>query len=132
MKQQQLCRKTFHFNVKKKILWRISVLRRYLRSIWSRFLACWRGKTSISYRHLPPTAAATATTTTTTTVSSSSSSSSSPPVNMVSLPRKDSSDLVALKISLFGDSHTGKTSFLVSIIVLYYMYKIYYFTIIRF
>lgn len=112
MQQKQICRKTIQFNVKKRILWRISVLRRYIRSIWSRFVACWRAKTSIKQRHWPPTAV----------VSSSSSSSSSPPANAVSLPcccldqGKDSSDLVPLKISLFGDSNIGKTSFLVNIL----------------
>ncbi|KAI3465636.1 hypothetical protein Pfo_022299 [Paulownia fortunei] len=112
---QLLCRRTFHFNIKRRILWRISILRRYFRSFWNRFAACWIGKSSIRYRHLPPAA-------TSTTVSSSSSSP--PPAsgfssaNMVALPRcrldrgKDSSDLVALKISLFGDCHIGKTSFL--------------------
>ncbi|KAG8364602.1 hypothetical protein BUALT_Bualt18G0014300 [Buddleja alternifolia] len=109
----KLCRKTFHFNLKKKILWRISVLRRYLRSIWNHFRACWLGKSSIKYRQLPPGA----------TVSSSSPSppaSDASSTNMVSLPPcyvdrgdgKDSPDLVSLKISLFGDPHIGKTSFL--------------------
>ncbi|KAL7102432.1 hypothetical protein ACP275_08G120300 [Erythranthe tilingii] len=37
---------------------------------------------------------------------------SSSAANVLPLPRKDSSDLVSLKISLFGDSHIGKTSFL--------------------
>ncbi|KAL8506753.1 hypothetical protein ACS0TY_017593 [Phlomoides rotata] len=103
MQQKQICRKKFHFNVKKRILWRISVLRRYVRSIWSRFVACWRGKTPIKQRAA---------------VVSSSSSSPLPPSNVVSLPcccldqGKDSSDLVPLKISLFGDSNIGKTSFL--------------------
>ncbi|KAK6120622.1 hypothetical protein DH2020_045634 [Rehmannia glutinosa] len=113
---QMLCKKTFHFNVKRKILWRISTLRRYIRSILNRFRACWIGKSSNRYRHLPPTA----------TSSTTVSSSLSPPArvvhyefssgDMVAPPRcrldHDSSDLVALKISLFGDCHIGKTSFL--------------------
>lgn len=100
MKQQQplqLCKKTLQFNIKKRILWRISILRRYVRSVWTGFLACWTGKvTCTKYRHLPPNAAAAAT------------SSSSLPFSY----GKDSSDLVSLKISLFGDSNIGKTSFL--------------------
>ncbi|KAL1562385.1 septum-promoting GTP-binding protein 1-like [Salvia divinorum] len=111
MKQQQwqLCRKKTQFNIKKKFLWRISVLRRYVLSVWSQFLACWSGKISGSYRPLPLNSSAT-----TTTVSSSSSP---PPSTAGPLPLrlsygKDSSDLVSLKISLFGDSNIGKTSFL--------------------
>ncbi|XP_057796656.1 septum-promoting GTP-binding protein 1-like [Salvia miltiorrhiza] len=112
MKQQQwqLCRKRTQFNIKKKLLWRISILRRYVRSVWSQFLACWSGKISGTYRPLPPNSAAA-----TTAVSSSSSSSSSPAAAALPLRLsygKDASDLVSLKISLFGDSNIGKTSFL--------------------
>ncbi|XP_011079013.1 septum-promoting GTP-binding protein 1 [Sesamum indicum] len=119
----QLSRKNVHFSIKRRILWRISTLRRYLRTFWRRFFACGLGKSSIKYRHLAPTA----------TVSSSSSSSTylpSSPKNVVDggfsstddvvrLPRcsldrarTDSSDLVSLKISLLGDPDIGKSSFL--------------------
>ncbi|PIN14936.1 Ras GTPase [Handroanthus impetiginosus] len=107
---QQICRKTLHFNIKRKILWRISVLRRCLRSIWSRFFACCIGKSKIRYLHLPTTAAA---------VSSPPPDIGYSSADVVALPRRccldggrDSSDLVALKISLFGDCRIGKTSFL--------------------
>ncbi|XP_042058540.1 septum-promoting GTP-binding protein 1-like [Salvia splendens] len=112
MKQQQwqqLCRKKTQFNIKKKFLWRISILRRYVLSVWSQFLACWSGKISGNYRSLPPNSSDT-----TTTVSSSSSPPPST-AGLISLRLsygKDSSDLVSLKISLFGDSNIGKTSFL--------------------
>ncbi|KAG6420426.1 hypothetical protein SASPL_116953 [Salvia splendens] len=111
MKQQQwqLCRKKTQFNIKKKFLWRISILRRYVLSVWSQFLACWSGKISGTYRPLPSNSFAT-----TTTVSSSSSSSPPPstagPIPLRLSYGKDSSDLVSLKISLFGDSNIGKTS----------------------
>lgn len=98
---QQLCKKKPQFNIKKRILWRISVLRRYIRSVWTRFLACWSGKTSTSYLHLPPP---------NNTAAAAASSSSLPPLAY----GKDSSDLVSLKICLFGDSSIGKTSFLVT------------------
>ncbi|KAK4420535.1 Septum-promoting GTP-binding protein 1 [Sesamum alatum] len=105
--------------MKRRILWRISTLRRCLRSFGRRFAACSVSKSSsVRYRHLAPTATATI-----------SSSSSCLPENLVDggfsstdevvrlsccrLDRaKDSSDLVSLKISLLGDAHIGKTSFL--------------------
>ncbi|KAL7102404.1 hypothetical protein ACP275_08G118300 [Erythranthe tilingii] len=113
---QQICRrKSFHFNIKKRILWRISVLRRYLRSIWSRFVACWMAKSSVRYRHFPPPSSSAASPFSpppplATIIDDGFSSSSA--ANVLPLSRKDSSDLVSLKISLFGDSHIGKTSFL--------------------
>ncbi|KAL2482134.1 Ras-related small GTP-binding family protein [Forsythia ovata] len=108
----QLCRNFFHFNIKKRILWRVSILRWYLNSLWKQFLACWIGKSSVRYRQLQTNA----------TISSSSSpledGAGLSTTNMVSPPRcccnhnKDSSDLVSLKISLLGDCQIGKTSFL--------------------
>ncbi|KAL0405420.1 UNVERIFIED_CONTAM: Septum-promoting GTP-binding protein 1 [Sesamum latifolium] len=120
----QLTRKNVHFNIKRRILWRISILRRYLRTFWRQFFACGVAKTSIKYRHLAPPATATATATTATVSSSSSYLPSSPKFvvdggfpatdDVVRLPRcsLDSSDLVSLKISLLGDPDIGKTSFL--------------------
>ncbi|XP_022850322.1 septum-promoting GTP-binding protein 1-like [Olea europaea var. sylvestris] len=109
----QLCRKMFHFNIKRRILWRVSILRWYLNSIWKRFLACWIGKSSVLYRQLSTAA---------TTVSFSSSplggSAGLSSTDMASTlrcccnPDRDSSDLVSLKISLLGDGQIGKTSFL--------------------
>ncbi|CAA3000601.1 septum-promoting GTP-binding 1-like [Olea europaea subsp. europaea] len=109
----QLCRKMFHFNIKRRILWRVSILRWYLNSIWKRFLACWIGKSSVLYRQLSTAA---------TTVSFSSSplggSAGLSSTDMASSlrcccnPDRDSSDLVSLKISLLGDGQIGKTSFL--------------------
>ncbi|KAL3624677.1 hypothetical protein CASFOL_031345 [Castilleja foliolosa] len=107
-----LCKKTcFHFNLKKRIIWRISILRRYIRSMWTRFRACCSiGKSSARYRHLPPSRTA--------SPPQSRLVDRKPAANIV--PRrslddrgKDStSDLVTLKISLFGDCRIGKTSFL--------------------
>ncbi|KAL3848968.1 hypothetical protein ACJIZ3_010850 [Penstemon smallii] len=99
----QLCRRMFHFNVKRRILLRVSVLRRYLRSFWNRFLACWVGKSSIRYRQLSHAA--------TSATFSSVSTASLSPENVVDVGFM-SSDLVTLKISLLGDCHIGKTSFL--------------------
>ncbi|CAK9183817.1 unnamed protein product, partial [Ilex paraguariensis] len=104
----QLCRRMLRFNIKRRILWRVSTLRRSLFSFWNKVLACLMGK-SIQYRQLPHTAAV----------------YSTPPSGAVegAFPATDtasrccgldeeSSDLVVLKISLLGDCHTGKTSFL--------------------
>lgn len=109
--QQQLSRKAFHFNVKRKLLWRISILRGYLRSIWKQFVACWMCKSPVRYyRHLPPSATA-------------SPLLPPPGTGRADVPlcrldddrggRDSFSDLVALKICLFGDCRIGKTSFLV-------------------
>ncbi|KAL3509703.1 hypothetical protein ACH5RR_029104 [Cinchona calisaya] len=104
----QLSRKMLHFNIKKAMLWRIAALRQYLRSFWNHFLACWIGK-SVRYRHLqrrvinssspPPGVIGSG-------FSSKITGSPSPDFD------KDSSDLVSLKITLFGDRQVGKTSFL--------------------
>lgn len=106
----QLSRKMLHFNMKKAILWQMVVLKQCLRSIWNQFLACcWIGK-SVRYRHLqqkmisssPPSGAIDS------GISTKITGSPCPGID------KDSSDLVALKISLLGDCQIGKTSFLVS------------------
>lgn len=95
------------FNVKRVILWRVVILRRCVCSIWNHFIACWIGK-SARYRQLlhpampsPPPGDAVA-------------AGFSPPATSHSCcdHDKDSSDLVALKITLLGDCQIGKTSFL--------------------
>ncbi|KAK2988034.1 hypothetical protein RJ640_011297 [Escallonia rubra] len=105
-----LSRRMFRLNIKKRILWRVSFLRRCVRTFWNQILACcWVGK-PIRYRQLPRSTA-----TAMSCPSSGALDSGFAPAN-VAFPccdhGKDSSDLVALKISLFGDCQTGKTSFL--------------------
>lgn len=107
----KLCRKMIHLNIKRRIVWRVSILRRCITSFWNQILACWIGK-SIRYSALPRSLRI---------VSPHNvgviERTFSSPVDMAAPPCRDlekdsSSDLVALKISLLGDCEIGKTSFL--------------------
>ncbi|XP_027063822.1 septum-promoting GTP-binding protein 1 [Coffea arabica] len=103
----QLSRQKFHFNMKKAILWRIAVLKQCLKSFWNQFLACWIGK-SVRYRHLQQKMISSAPHSGVIGSGFSSKIMGSPSPDI----DKDSSDLVTLKISLWGDCQIGKTSFL--------------------
>ncbi|KAA8524662.1 hypothetical protein F0562_011085 [Nyssa sinensis] len=102
----QLCRTMFRFNIRRRFLRRVSILRQYLRSLWKQILSCMIGK-SARYRHLPCT-----------TVSppfpaaAESGFASRDIASPCCDHDKDPSDLVALKISVLGDCQIGKTSFL--------------------
>ncbi|KAA8524605.1 hypothetical protein F0562_011028 [Nyssa sinensis] len=102
----QLCRTMFRFNIRRRFLRRVSILRQYLRSLWKQILSCMIGK-SVRYRHLPCT-----------TVSppfpaaAESGFASRDIASPCCDHDKDPSDLVALKISVLGDCQIGKTSFL--------------------
>lgn len=111
--------------VKKTILWRIGILRRYLRLVWNQAIACWVGN-SVRYRQL---------------LHKNTMSNSSPPhpstvtegdfpankIPSIHRISESSSDLVPLKISLLGDCQIGKTSFLVRI---HFTIRFFFFTII--
>ncbi|CAI9294742.1 unnamed protein product [Lactuca saligna] len=116
----QISRKMYRLDLKRTILWRVALLRRCARSLWHQILACWIGK-SVRYRQLlhsgpliptsrrsPPTTIDPATVSHQFPASSGEMSSSS----CGSDHDQDTSDLVTLKISLLGDHHIGKTSFL--------------------
>ncbi|KAI3769702.1 hypothetical protein L6452_00814 [Arctium lappa] len=125
----QITRKMWGLNLKKTILWRVAFLRRCARSLWHQILACWIGK-SIRYRHLLnsgsgpliPTSRRRPERTTTAmdvatlyhqvemTASSGDGFDSGEMTS--SCGGSEGSDLVALKISVLGDQHIGKTSFL--------------------
>ncbi|XP_052177341.1 septum-promoting GTP-binding protein 1-like isoform X2 [Diospyros lotus] len=91
-------RQMFPLSLRRRVVRRVSLLRRRLRSLWRLVLACTMLRKSTRYRQLPGT----------------SSSSTSPAACDVDSDQhcRDSSDLVALKISLLGDCQIGKTSFL--------------------
>ncbi|KVH87790.1 hypothetical protein Ccrd_024924 [Cynara cardunculus var. scolymus] len=127
-------------DLKKTILWRVSLLRRCARSLWHQILACWIGK-SIRYRHLLHSGSGPLIPTshrrprrperTTTAMDVATVYHQFPSVEMTASSGdgfasgemtsscggsdhdKEGSDLVALKISLLGDQYIGKTSFLV-------------------
>ncbi|XP_057505917.1 septum-promoting GTP-binding protein 1-like [Actinidia eriantha] len=88
---------------RRRVLWRFSLLHRCLRSFWNQILACKFGK-SAQYRQLSHR-----------TMSSPAATErgfESGIDTAISSGCCDSSDLVALKISLLGDCQIGKTSFL--------------------
>ena len=104
----QLCRKVVQVDVRWSVLEKVSFIRRFFRFIWDRILICSVGKPA-SYRRLP----------------SQDPSSMQPetddagfgqelPAAATSGGYETDSDLVSLKISILGDCHIGKTSFVVS------------------
>lgn len=127
----QVSRKTWGLNLKKTIIWRVAFLRRCARSLWHQILGCWIGK-SVRYRQLLHSGSGPLIPTsrrrchlaerTTTAVdrafsgdgfaSGEMTSSSSGGYDQDHDQDAIDSDLVALKISLLGDHHIGKTSFL--------------------
>ncbi|KAF7139947.1 hypothetical protein RHSIM_Rhsim06G0160900 [Rhododendron simsii] len=98
MTVRKLSRKMFRLSVgRRRFLWRFSILRRRLRSLWNRIIAFAAGK-STRYRQL--------------SCNGMSSPSPAGDVERGFDRGNDPSDLVALKISLLGDCQIGKTSFL--------------------
>ena len=106
----QLCRKIVHVNIKWSIVEKVSIFRRFFKFIWDRILVCSTGR-PVHYRRL--------------TRRDSSSLVDGVVVDDFEALQEDQhrmicngyemdSDLVSLKISLLGDCHIGKTSFLVS------------------
>lgn len=122
----KICRRMLRYNLKRTIIWRVTLLRRCAYSFWNQILSCWIGS-SIHYRQLqhspstappssvlpppppPPVAMESSSSFSSGEMTAASTSSSS---SCYYDGNKDSSDLVALKISLLGDCHIGKTSFL--------------------
>lgn len=113
----QICKRVVRVNIKWKILDRVSIFRRFFRFIWDRILVCSIGQSSGSDDNSP--------------VRYRKLSSRSPELveegsgDTAELTRTFSfsgyetdSDLVPLKISLLGDCQIGKTSFVVSLILL--------------
>ncbi|KAG2717047.1 hypothetical protein I3843_03G156100 [Carya illinoinensis] len=110
IKMSQLCRKVVQLGLRRRLRRRMLILRRWFRRLFDRLLMCSLGK-RIRYRMLPTAPAMT------------SPSLGDTPVVVDFTPEElvtpachnhgvDTSDLVALKISLLGDSQSGKTSFL--------------------
>ncbi|GLT83517.1 hypothetical protein SLE2022_018030 [Rubroshorea leprosula] len=105
-KMTQLCRKIVQGNIRRSLLERVSIFRRFFRFIWDRILVCSVGK-PVHYRKL------------------TRHPSSSPAMEADEagyLPEEltatcsgydTDSDLVTLKISLLGDCQIGKTSFVI-------------------
>ncbi|KAM0007642.1 putative small GTPase, P-loop containing nucleoside triphosphate hydrolase [Helianthus debilis subsp. tardiflorus] len=131
----QISRKMRRLNLKKTIIWRVSLLRRCARSLWHQILVCWIGK-SIRYRQLlnsgsgpliPTCHRRSVPVEMTTTVDMATVCHQLPSREMSACggdgfasgeatsssgDDHDASDLVALKICVLGDEQIGKTSFL--------------------
>lgn len=128
----QLCRGMQHpISAKRTLLWRMGILRRYLRIVWNQALSCWRN--SDRYRQLlhKNTVMSSSNSTSSSSLSPSSRVNSQSAVaeavavegfsskNVpVVLSNDPPSDLVPLKISLLGDCRIGKTSFLVRFVII--------------
>ncbi|KAJ0441290.1 putative small GTPase, P-loop containing nucleoside triphosphate hydrolase [Helianthus annuus] len=130
----QISRKMRRLNLKKTIIWRVSLLRRCARSLWHQILVCWIGK-SIRYRQLLnsgsgpliPTCHRRSVPVEITTVDMATVCQQLPSREMSACggdgfasgdatsssgDDQGASDLVALKICVLGDEQIGKTSFL--------------------
>ncbi|KAH7533055.1 hypothetical protein FEM48_Zijuj04G0089300 [Ziziphus jujuba var. spinosa] len=120
------------FSLRRRFQRRVLVLRRCIRRLLDRvFMSC-LGKT-VRYRMLPhaimmtpaspssPPSSSSSSSASPSIANESSSSSSKDVINVAPAPTSASinnevdSDLVSLKITLLGDAHTGKTSFMVGI-----------------
>lgn len=112
-----------HFTLRRRVKRRVTLLRRCIKRVVDRLLMSCLGK-PVRYRVLPVSAVMTPNQTPSSTFAPSSSSSPKsrellcrPHHQNKSTSRRQNpeskDDLVALKISLLGDSQIGKTSFLV-------------------
>lgn len=107
--EAEIRRRKIFLNLGRRVQRRVFVLRRLVRALWDRILACSLGKPA-RYRMLQLAAAPSP------TLGAVDSGFSSATATPVILPHHEmDSDLVSLKISLLGDCQIGKTSFLVSI-----------------
>ncbi|XP_057487296.1 septum-promoting GTP-binding protein 1-like [Actinidia eriantha] len=101
-KMTQLCRKIVHANVRRSILDRVSIFRRFFRFIWERILVCSVCRPS-RYRRLSSQESFPA----------ERLEAGSGPHDTTCSGYETDSDLVTLKISLLGDCQIGKTSFVI-------------------
>ncbi|XP_061370422.1 septum-promoting GTP-binding protein 1-like isoform X2 [Gastrolobium bilobum] len=101
-KMSQLCRKIVQVDVRWGVFHKVSFVGQFFRFIWDRILVCSVGKQA-QYRRLP--------------LRDSSSSSPAATVDDAAITNSSGydtdSDLVNLKISLLGDCHIGKTTFVI-------------------
>ncbi|PWA82156.1 ras-related small GTP-binding family protein [Artemisia annua] len=103
-KMSHLYRRIFRLDIRwSVILNKVSFFKEIFRFIWERFLACSIGKPAVRYRRLPRR-------------KNSPVEDLEDPIIMVGGNHggyESDSDLVTLKISLLGDCHIGKTSFMI-------------------
>ncbi|CAM8877187.1 unnamed protein product [Rhodiola kirilowii] len=111
MAQQQACRK---MSLRRNVTRRLAILRRCFRVFWSKILRIGCLCKAINYTQLarPSAVAAASSATVSSQLSQVADVESGGGFGSAS-GRISNSDLVGLKISLLGDSHIGKTSFLV-------------------
>jgi len=113
-KMSQLCRKFVQVDVRWGVFKRVSFVGHFFRFIWNRILVCSVAGRSPHYRKLP--------------LRDQSSSpldiDSDAFLSATTCGYDSDSDLVNLKISLLGDCHIGKTTFVVSLFIT--SFKIWY------
>ncbi|CAI9262910.1 unnamed protein product [Lactuca saligna] len=106
-----LSKKLLRLKLKRSIVWRVSILRRCVGSLRDQVLACWIDK-PIRYRQIVESGPSATVCHRFPSGEIDSSCGEMTTVSDVCDHDNDASDLVALKISLLGDNHIGKTSFL--------------------
>ncbi|XP_060188263.1 septum-promoting GTP-binding protein 1-like isoform X1 [Lycium barbarum] len=108
-KRLLLCyRRMFKLNKKRKIICKVLVLQKYVRSFWNQLVGCCIGYKSIKYRKLSSHHSSSSTR----AVSGSGFSGSLTAPCCCDHSIESLEDLVALKICILGDNQIGKTSFL--------------------
>lgn len=106
-KMSQLCRKFVQVDVRWGVFKRVSFVGHFFRFIWNRILVCSVAGRSPHYRKLPLRDQS----------SSPLDTDSDAFLSATTCGYDSDSDLVNLKISLLGDCHIGKTTFVVSLFI---------------
>ncbi|KAM3301624.1 septum-promoting GTP-binding protein 1 isoform X1 [Capsicum chacoense] len=108
----------FKLNKKRKIILKVLVVQKYVKSLWNKIVGCCIGYKSIKYRKLSHHHSSSSSTTTNTTAMPSPSKRAIPDNGLTTpcccdhIKEGSLEDLVSLKICLLGDNQIGKTSFL--------------------
>lgn len=103
-----LCRKIVHVNIRWKIFDKVSIFREFFRFIWERILICSTGREPVrKYRRLSRRAASPS------MEEREEYCGENDPLTATCSGYDSDSDLVTLKISILGDCHIGKTSFVI-------------------
>ncbi|PHU12203.1 hypothetical protein BC332_19133 [Capsicum chinense] len=108
----------FKLNKKRKIILKVLVVQKYVKSLWNKIVGCCIGYKSIKYRKFSHHHSSSSSTTTNTTATPSPSKRAIPDNGLTApcccdhIKEGSLEDLVSLKICLVGDNQIGKTSFL--------------------
>lgn len=117
---RQLCRRVVRVNVRWSILERVSVIGDFFRFVWDRIVVCSLGRSS-RYRRLSRRSSSQLL-----EAVADASASDEPTTTCGVCDTDQAADSVNLKISLLGDCQIGKTSFVVSIIIITFLFPFIY------